>query len=367
MLLMAAIGAALGACSSDEGVLTDADAADGEAVTCTVVCEAPALSEQSRTYSDGQTAKNLYYALYATDENYENLTLDATNTTALSTIQFDGSTPRPKAQFDIQLVRGAHYVLVCFGVADGAPYWYDTASHTINVSYANAKCNDETRDGFYRTAQFVATKGMTLNLTLRRPFAQVNVGTGNDDWDAAVGVNAAPEKTYFAVKKAYTKLDVLTGEVSAQVDEAVFAYNDIPSGETFPVSETVWDNSASAPALPNLTSGPQQLIKPMVYLSMVYVLVGPETGQTFDCTFKADTFEASGDVWEIQNVPMQGNHRTNIYGKTLLSFTGDVTVEIDPTYDSDDYNEDLANAEETTGGYVIIPMDEQTSGDIVFW
>jgi hypothetical protein len=167
------------------------------------------------------------------------------------------------------------------------------------------------------------------------------VGTGNDDWDAAVNVNAAPAKTYFAVKKAYTKLDVLTGAVSTPVDVAKFAYNAIPSGETFPVSD-------------------------YKYLSMVYVLVGPETGQTFDCTFKADTFEASGDVWEIQNVPMQGNHRTNIYGKTILSFTGDVTVEIDPTYDPDDYNEDLANGKETKPGYVILDWQEKTSGGISF-
>jgi hypothetical protein len=59
--------------------------------------------------------------------------------------------------------------------------------------------------------------------------------------------------------------------------------------------------------------------------------------QTFACTFSANTFDA-GSVWEIDNVPMQRTHRTNIYGDGMLTFTQSIDVEIDPDYDLDDFN-----------------------------
>jgi hypothetical protein len=167
--------------------------------------------------------------------------------------------------------------------------------------------------------KFQASKQTTrMTITLTRPFAQVNVGTAASDWLEANEQGCTPTKTKFVVKQAYKTLNLVDGSVSDQVD-ATFALNALPA-ETEPFPVTGYN-----------------------YLSMVYVLVGADSGQTFDCTFAADTFEATGDEWSFENVPMQRNHRTNIYGDGILTFDSNVTIEIDPNYLSDDYNYNSAN------------------------
>jgi hypothetical protein len=120
----------------------------------------------------------------------------------------------------------------------------------------------------------------------------------------------------------------VSGEVTA-----TFALNTIPDAtHTFPYtgSEEVADPSGQD----DLKSVQDVHYR---YLSMIYVLLCSEK-QTFDCTFTTDVFAASNDELTFANVPMQRNHRTNIYGDAILALNTAITFEIDPDYLSDDYD-----------------------------
>jgi hypothetical protein len=346
-MMMAALMAGFTACSSDEDTLTTDDVA-GEAIAYNITCVAPSPAITSRAYSDGQTADNLWYALYvgdltagSTDTTY---TLVASNfnipeysasatTMGTSTLKFN-SDARPKVTIHPTLITGKRYMLIAFGAADNAPYVIDRENKTLKVIYTDALCNDENRDAFYKKVTFLASKknATSMTVTLTRPFAQVNVGTRQSDWDSADAQGAAPTQTQFVVKKAYDTLNLVDGTVSGEVT-ATFALNTIPDAtHTFPYtgSEEVADPSGQD----DLKSVQDVHYR---YLSMIYVLLCSEK-QTFDCTFTTDVFAASNDELTFANVPMQRNHRTNIYGDAILALNTAITFEIDPDYLSDDYD-----------------------------
>ncbi len=349
-LMMAALTAAFSACSSDDIALDDEEA--GEEALFTITCQAPEMatsSEGSRAYSDGKTADNLYYALYrgsSVDAQgdtvftlvHTNVETEAYAYTAPSgaaatrtvmkdsEIKFDKQ-DRPQATLPLRLVLGQRYMLVAFGAASKAPYILDVDNKAIKVDYTDAICNDESRDGFYKTFRFVASKkngSSAMTITLTRPFAQVNVGTHDDDWRRAVQQQGTPSQTYFKVERVYGRLNVVTGEVDEQTN-AEFAYGDIPDGETFPYSSYHMEYRPIEGEDPNV-----RVKDTYRYLAMNYVLVN--TKESFTCYFKADNFEATKDEMKWDNVPMERNHRTNIFGSGILSMDENVTVEIDPEY-----------------------------------
>ncbi len=322
-LALAAIATAFTACSSEEfGDSASADSADGSVMTFT--CQAPALqTATTRAYSDGQKADNLYYAVYAlSGDDNSTPTLVETNWpgTALSANKpytFNNEA-RPKASVNIRVAIGQTYTVLFLGMPDGAPYTFNPRQGTMTVDYEGATCNDELRDAFYAAETFTATKSsLPREVTLHRPFAQVNVGTAWADWQLAAKHSHTPQQSTFSVEGAYSTLNMFNGEVSDEVT-ATFALADLPDGsETFPKLNAEGTSDYA-------------------YLSMNYVLVN-EAKKDFTCTFATDNFDA-GSTWTIENVPMQRNHRTNIFGDAMLTVATKVNVEIDPEYDLDDYN-----------------------------
>jgi hypothetical protein len=328
-LMMAGLLVGFSACSSDEVATPDEEGTDG---FVSFVCQAPAMpaSAASRAYSDGQTADNLYYAIYTRTVEGTDTTFTLTETnvggTALSANKpytFNNEA-KPKTTVSIRVATGQDYTVLFFGAADNAPYKFSPRDKTITVDYENALCNDESRDAFYARYDFTAAKtNPTFTVTLRRPFAQINVGTKWADWNVAAKHSMTPAKTSFKVYDAYHTLDMISGAVSDKSDET-FELAALPSGEVFPKLK---DDGTSDYA----------------YLSMNYVLAPQSndanySGENFKVEFATDTYAASGDSWVIENVPFHRNHRTNIFGDGMLTFTQTVEVEIDPAYDLDDYN-----------------------------
>lgn len=75
------------------------------------------------------------------------------------------------------------------------------------------------------------------------------------------------------------------------------------------------------------------------YLSMHYLLV-PETKEIAEITIGFGTNEEEGLLrTTIENVPLQRNYRTNIYGNFLTEEV-DFSITIDPEYTTPDYNEE---------------------------
>ena len=129
----------------------------------------------TRAYSDGMTATVLQYAVY--DENGKELTaLTKTDAT------INGSTT-----VELQLTTGNTYSVIFWAAAEDAPYAVDFAEKTMTVNYDNAACNDEKRDAFYAYKEITVTGAQTETIELRRPFAQLNIGTADYEDSAKAG------------------------------------------------------------------------------------------------------------------------------------------------------------------------------------
>ncbi len=249
----------------------------------------------TRAFSDGSVANLLQYAVY--DQNGTQLT---THSGTVS--NFTGS-----ATINLKLSSGNTYSAIFWAANEEAPYIVDFANKTMTVNYEGALSNDETRDAFYKYQEFTVEGNQTVSVELKRPFAQLNIGT--NDFANATAASYAPTQSAVTVMDIANTLDLCSGAVSGEQD-VTFAYNKIPAAtETFPVDD-------------------------YQYLAMNYVLVGSEK-EVHDIVYEYRDDKNLTQTNTVGSVPMQRNYRTNIYGSLL---TNDVKVEVDmePDYDNDD-------------------------------
>ena len=250
----------------------------------------------TRAFSDGATATVLQYAVY--DAAGNELT-DLTVTDA----EIHGSTT-----VNLQLTTGNTYSVIFWAAAENAPYTVDFDAKTMTVDYTNAVSNDEERDAFYAYHEFTVTGSQTETVYLKRPFAQLNIGTS--DYTVAEAAGYAPEYSYVKVPVS-AELNLVDGSVDAAA-EVEFKLAAIPANEEFPVAG--YD-----------------------YLSMNYLLVAAEK-EVVDIEFGYSENNTTVEKSRIVgSVPVQRNHRTNIYGQLLTSDV-DVNVEIKPGYDDPKYD-----------------------------
>lgn len=261
----------------------------------------------TRAYSDGQTATVLQYAVY--DAAGNELT-DLTVTDA----EIHGSTT-----VNLQLTTGNTYSVIFWAAAENAPYTVDFGAKTMTVNYSNAVSNDETRDAFYKYHTFTVTGTQTETIELKRPFAQLNIGTA--DYAASTSAGYTPTKSAVTVKNIYSTLNLATGAVDGS-DEATFNFADIKKDETFPVAG-------------------------YEYMAMNYLLVGADK-ETVEVEFSY-TDGSNAKTRTVGSVPVQRNYRTNIYGNLLTSDV-DINVEIKPDYNEPAHEADALMLAAAIGG-----------------
>ncbi len=281
----------------------------------------------TRAFGDGLTASKLQYAVYHTGSQTPIINSEAT---------FNGL----ETVLNLQLVNGQTYDFV-FWAADpnGSHYSFDAANQTVTVDYSSLSGNDETRDAFFGQLTGVAINGpASLEATLKRPFAQINLGS--NDLSLPAVTSAYPDfKSSLTVAGLPTALNLLNGSVSGDAGNVVFGASSTPTGEIFPVGN--YD-----------------------YVSMNYILVGSEK-EVKDLTFDFHNGENKVSSLPLSSVPVQRNYRTNIYGSVLTS-PADITVKIEPTFDEPDNNYEVPNVVETAedlafalkkGGLIEVPAD----------
>ena len=249
----------------------------------------------SRAYSDGMTATVLQYAVY--DEAGEILPALTVNKAEIK-----GSTT-----VNLQLTTGNKYSVIFWAAAQDAPYAVDFENKKMTVDYTGAKSNDESRDAFYKYHTFTVTGAQTETIELKRPFAQLNIGT--NDYEASTKAGYTPTQSAVTVKNIYSTLDLVKGDVSNEI-AVEFELADIKKDETFPVAG-------------------------YEYLAMNYLLVGNDK-ETVEIEFTYADANNVAKTRTVGSVPVQRNYRTNIYGQLLTSDV-DVNVEIKPDYEKPDY------------------------------
>ena len=272
----------------------------------------------TRAYSDGMTATVLQYAVYDAEGN--ELT-DLTKSVALG----NAETINIAKEVNLQLTTGNTYSVIFWAAAPNAPYTVDFANKTMTVDYSTAVSNDENRDAFYKYHTFTVTGAQTEIIELKRPFAQLNIGTS--DYEASKFAGYEPNYSSVKVSNVYNTLDLVEGKVSGAT-AVVYSYNVIPTNEAFPVTG-------------------------YEYLAMNYLLVASEK-EVVDVEFGYTELDANAaKTRTVGSVPVQRNHRTNIYGQLLTSDV-DINIEIKPEYEEPAF--ELAELQKAAlnGGFVTL-------------
>lgn len=256
----------------------------------------------TKSYSDGKSATDLYYAVYDAGTG-EYLKGSATPITMTSLTQ----------SVNIPLVLGYKYDIVFWAQSPDADYYeFAPSAKTVTVKNYDTAANDENRDAFYRLVEDYSYTTTSTNVELYRPFAQINFLAADYDQVA----NSVESKV--SITNIPNVLNVLTGEASGNVN-ADFKAAKVP----YLMNETLELDG-----------------KNYTYVSMNYVLANKEKAN-FDedvtgVFYYGEENNLNNVSLSVPNVPYQRNYRTNIIVNKL--FTGDAqfSVEIVPTYGPND-------------------------------
>ena len=336
LLYAAGIASMLMAASCQKDVTPPAEQA-GDVVKATLTVEVPGQPGTKATTSsdqtmigDGRAADNLVFAVFdETGVELEDLRQgDWTKNQAV--IKFNDD-DQPKATVTVNLVRGKVYTFVCWAQNQEAGCYDFTNMKEIGISYKNYNAsNNDLRDAFYACVQTEkVTEDFSQTVTLGRPFAQINVGTTDFDAAQKAGLEIDNLYTTMTVKNAATVLETFTGKATAPV-ELTYAY----AHAVAPEYDLVINKN-------KVVNDPKVTIAEKYgWLAMNYILVadGSDNGEgsalaevSFDVREGDDVVLTS---YEVPNVPVQRNYRTNIVGG-LLTAEGEISIIIDPIFNGE--------------------------------
>lgn len=268
----------------------------------------------TRAISDGTTVDELVYRVF--DKNGNPIgTLPLVKEAAA-----DLSSGHTVA---LTLAKGQTYKVAFWAQKAGNTAYTVNDNMQVAVNYSAAN-NDENRDAFFNAVEITVKDDVAQTVELKRPFAQLNVGSTTADWDAALASGVIVTESKVTVKQAATTLNVLDGKVSGAAD-VNFTYAAKP-GEPLKVDA---DGDGTK--------------EDYEYLSMSYILPNDATDGTQKTLASAEfTFKAASGTEIVvknglQNLPLQRNYRTNIVGN-ILSGTTTFTVVVDPAFSTPDHN-----------------------------
>ena len=295
-ILLGAAAITLASCSHDE---VNNPTSNGDGHISFFVNIPKELS--TKAVGDGSGITQLTAAVYNASKN--NVLVESTQ------VDFNGTT----AAVDFDLITGSEYNIVFFASNSTAmpqsgngvySLNLDNAELSVDYSLTSEGIQAEDYDCFYYVWKGDVDQGaVNKTIELIRPVAQINWGTSDlSSLSSAFGTNGMYIQSTLTTTP-YTSVNLLSGEAqmaSGQVTLPMFA---IPTGETYPVSG-------------------------FNYIAYQYLLMPLNGTQPQLMDFTLDVNNNGGGntdgntnlVLQVDNVPVQANYRTNIYG-ALLSGT----------------------------------------------
>lgn len=206
-------------------------------------------------------------------------------------------------EFAPRLIKGRTYDVVFWAMKDGC---YDVSDMTAITRVSGGTSSEAEFESFTESVEIEVTGSKSETVTLKRPYAQLNLGVTADDWNAVANENTfnmTPKKMVIKTSGKDT-FNALKGTVTG--DDADIIRNLDVSGSDLSVGETTYKS-----------------------IAMCYIY--PESSQgNFDVSYTISTEDdrvIRKDV-TIQNVPLQANYRTNIVGGLLTgTITNTITFE----------------------------------------
>lgn len=299
----------------------------------------------TRAISDGSQVDQLVYAIYD-----KNGILTSIKGNELVTFPYTLNLP---------LVKGQTYTAIFWAQNSGCNAYNTSDLKAVKVSYDGATNNHEIRDAFYKAETFTVVGGpQSIDIELKRPFAQVNVGITEEEWDAVEAAGIEIKESSVVFSEAANTINLMTGAVSGGAS-VTFAAEDIISGETLNVDLNK-----------NKTFEADEKFR---YLSMSYILVNDPSdngaGKAIINNAKF-TFTTSIDAVELSvpNLPVQRNYRTNVIGSFFIDGVN-FNIVVDPIYNEPDEvypDTDLENLllAAANGGAVTLENDVTLDGTL---
>ncbi len=203
-------------------------------------------------------------------------------------------------EFAPRLIKGRTYDVVFWAMKDGC---YDVSDMTAITRVSGGTSSEAEFESFTESVEIEVTGSKSETVTLKRPYAQLNLGVTTEDWDAVADANKfnmVPKKMVIQTRGKDT-FNALEGTVTG----------------------------GDADIIRNLeVSGSDLAVDGTVYKSIASCYIYPEAGRdNVDITYTISTedgMKIREDV-DILNVPLQANYRTNIVGGLL---TGTITYTI---------------------------------------
>lgn len=292
--------ASLASCSSDEEQ-TLGSGSEGIEISLRIPSDLNAKS----TFGDQETVTldNLQYSVYEIVDNEPELAFSTRRQAFGQGVYAENET--------VRLGKGKSYRIVFY--ADRRDNGFVTYSDgNISVDYSGIDSNEEKYDAFYAKTDvfFVDDEMKSLSVTLHRPFSQLNWGTSDFNEKSVIANHDNLTATVSIKKGLYKKMNLLDGSLSEPVDNTVV------------FRPTILDQQTPSQDFP---------YQPDNYklIAMNYLLTG--TG-TLNCTLSFSNRFA--DV-NVNNVNVQENYRTNIYG-ALFTNPIEFNIKVIPGFASDE-------------------------------
>ena len=209
---------------------------------------------------------------------------------------------------ELRLVADQDYNIVFWAETEHGATHYDTQDlRSVKIkTYGDENANDESRAAFFAVHNFQTENGVSVNeqVTLYRPFAQINLGTTTyvTDLNQINGGQLAVETTQMTVTKIANVFNTLegVGEVVDFSGVVTFKAAATPNGEADKTQQLLSVNENT-----------------YYWIGMNYLIVeGDSDAIDVDVVLNTNMGTISHSV---ANVPVKENYRTNILGDFLTT------------------------------------------------
>ena len=215
------------------------------------------------------------------------------------------------AKVTLDLIQDQSYDIV-FWAQKGESY-VDATSELLSIPMKNTFHNSEEGAAFFHFEDEFTPNGTPKDITLRRPFAQLNLGTTSESLNTTLG-------------------DVDLLESTIQVSSVATSFNTVTG-----VGEATATTAGTYTAEVEFDQELEVAGKKYVYVSMDYLPIVGDAQALVDIT--ATIVTSKGTIEHpFTNVPVRENYRTNIVGN-LISSTTDFEITIEEEFVAD-YDEE---------------------------
>lgn len=270
----------------------------------------------SRAISDGTGARQLMYAVF--EKNSESELVQVIDKKEVN--DDSGQLIGDGMPVDIALLNGRTYQVVFWAQNANCDAYTVGNDMKVKVNYEGLN-NDESRDAFFATEQITVGTQNSFNVTLNRPFAQVNVGVQLTDFKEAQKIGLDITQSSATIADVPSVIDLVTGNVSENVN-VTYDFGDIPN-------ELLKRVDMGKDGIPD---GIYEIYK---WVSMSYILASTEpTSHQMRFSFRDGKYPNEEGSHLEKEASVTRNYRTNLVGQ-FLTTPITMVAKIDPRYEDE--------------------------------